>query len=90
MKKLLLTIVFSFFAIAMFSQTDSTANANAPVQTEYVSGIWGVMGYMGDKISKSFKTKMNTSDGSSDEVPTKVRIKIAGFVVERVENRPKN
>ena len=76
----------------MQAQSDSTAvSPSEPVEVpvENVSGLWGVMSYMSGKIGQQLKTRLNVQDEEKATERTKVKIKVAGIVIERIENRPK-
>lgn len=89
-KRLLLIFTFVFVAFAMEAQSDSTAVSDPePVKIERVDGIWSVLGYMGGKLGKQLKTRLNIDEGEKETEPTKVKIRLAGIEIERIENRPK-
>ena len=91
MKRFLLIFSFLLFAFAMQAQTDRTGvTSNEPdIPVENVSGLWGVMSYMTGKIGQQLKTRLNVESEEKTTERTKVKIKVAGIVIERIENRPK-
>lgn len=75
----------------MQAQTDSTKTdlEDPKMPVERVSGLWGVVSYMGGKIGQQLKTRLNVQSEEEATEKTKVKIKVAGIVIERIENRPK-
>ena len=76
----------------MLAQSDSTqvvAESAPKVPVENVSGLWGVVSYMSSKIGQQLKTRLNMENNQTPTERTKVKIKVAGIEIERVENRPK-
>jgi hypothetical protein len=91
MRKTLFTLLLFGMSICTLAQSDTTVVNSSPQveQTEKVSGVWEVVGYFGSKLGGELQRRLNLGgDSSKDGVPTKVRIKVLGVEVERIENRP--
>lgn len=62
------------------------------VQEEEVEGISNVLGYFGKKLGKELGSRLNLDESDTTEVvmvPTKVKVKIGPFTMEKTEYRPK-
>ena len=89
-KRLLLMFTFVFIVFAMAAQSNRKAIGDpVPVKSERVDGIWRVLIYMGGKLGKQLKTRLNIDERENETEPTKVTIRLAGIEIERIENRPK-
>lgn len=91
MRKTILTLTILVLSLCAVAQSDTTVVKGdvQVVQTERVSGVWDLVGYFGGKLGGELQRRLNLGGESEKEgVPTKVRIKVLGMEVERIENRP--
>ncbi len=91
MRKTILTLTILVLSLCAVAQSDTTGVKGdvQVVQTERVSGVWDLVGYFGGKLGGELQRRLNLGGESEKEgVPTKVRIKVLGMEVERIENRP--
>jgi len=91
MRKTILTLSVTVLSLCAIAQSDTSdpKDKGVVVQTEKVSGVWDLVGYFGGKLGGELQRRLNLGGESEKEgVPTKVKIKVLGVEVERIENRP--
>ena len=86
MKRLLYLSIFIFLTMSF------SASAQDQGAEEEVEGLGNVLGYFGKKLGKELGSRLNLEATDTTEVvmvPTKVKVKVGPFTMERTEYRPK-
>lgn len=81
-----LAILFALLGLSFSATAQETA------QEKEVSGLGNVLSYFGKKLSNEMGSRLNLESDDTTKVemvPTKVKVKIGPFVIERTEYRPK-
>lgn len=82
-----------FILVSLASALSFSAQAQtSAVQEEQVEGVGNVLGYFSKKLGKELGTRLNLESSDTlqvEMVPTKVKVKIGPFTMERTEYRPK-
>ena len=84
--------LFYFVLFILFCAPSSAFGQGSSLNEEKVEGLGNVIGYFGKKLGKELGTRLNLEASDTTEVvmvPTKVKVKIGPFTMERTEYRPK-